>query len=126
MSVPERGLVDERPIPLGPSAGRERDADPRPHEAVPRAIVADHGEQAAAGVRAAADVPSADVVALAGHPLAAFRGFRMEVEVVEPAFRPARGCVGRLVLTYALVMALVLALIAAFVACAAHGGGAAA
>jgi hypothetical protein len=123
MSVREREMVDERPIPLGRGAEREPVADPRPREAVAVAVVADHGEQAAAGVRAAADVASADVVALAGHPLAAFRGFRMQVEVVEPAFRPARGCIGRFALIYALVMALVLALIAAFVACAAHGAG---
>jgi hypothetical protein len=123
MSLRERDLMDERPIPLGRGAEREPVVDPRPAGV---AVGADHGEQAAAGVRAAADVASADVVALAGHPLAALRGFRMQVEVVEPAFRPGPGCVGRFVLTYALVMAFVLALIAAFVACAAHSGGAAA
>jgi hypothetical protein len=114
MSVRERDVLDERPIPLGRSAEREPVADPRPAGV---AAVVDHSEQAAD------DVTSADVLSLDGHPLAAFRGFRMDVEVVEPAFRPGHGCVGRFVLTYALVMAFVLALIAAFVACAAHGAG---
>jgi hypothetical protein len=122
MSVREREMADERPIPLG----RESDADPRPRQAVAVAVVADHGEQAAAGARAAADMASAEVMPLDGHPLAAFRRFRMEVGVVEPAFRPGHGCIARLVLIYALVMAIVLALIAAFVACAGHGGGGAA
>jgi hypothetical protein len=123
VSVRERDLMDERPIPLGRSAGREPDADPRPAGV---AVVADHGEQAVVSVRATADVLSGDVAALAGHPLAALRRFRMQAEVVEPAFERRRGpgCLGRFALTYALVMALVLALIAAFVACAAHGGGA--
>jgi hypothetical protein len=114
MSVRERDLMDERPIPLGRGAEREPVADPRPAGV---AVGADHG------VRATADVTSADFAALAGHPLAAFRRFRMEAEVVEPVFGPARGCIGRFVLTYALVMAFVLALMAAFVACVAHGGG---
>ncbi len=106
MSVRESELVDERPIPLG------RQADPAP--------------AGARTVRVQAEGTAAEVTPLAGPPLAAFRRFRMEVEVVEPAFRRGHGCVGRLILTYALVMALVLALIAAFVACATHGGGAAA
>jgi hypothetical protein len=123
VSVRECDLMDERPIPLGRVAEREPRGDAPPSEEATLTLAPDLGVMPTAATRGEISTAAA---ALDSPPLAALRRFRMEVEVVEPALRPGRGCVARLVLTYALVMAFVLALIAAFVACSGHGGGAAA
>jgi hypothetical protein len=63
-------LQDERPIPLRRAAERGPDPASPPVE---------RGETAAASRREAAEIMPAD-----GHPLAAFRRFRMDVVLVEP------------------------------------------
>ncbi len=63
-------LENERPIPLGRAA--ERRSDPASAPAASR-------EMAAASSRETTEITPAD-----GHPLAAFRRFRMDVVLVEP------------------------------------------
>ena len=66
----EYDLENERPIPLGRAAERRSDPASPPVES--------------GGMEAASRREAAEIMPAGGHPLAAFRRFRMDVVLVEP------------------------------------------
>jgi hypothetical protein len=106
-------IEDERPIPVGraraTAAPPETYAPPAP---APAPRLAAHIER----TRPQADEPDGR------HPLAALRGFRMEVELVEAAFPDWRRVLVRSLVAYVLVIGSILGLIAAFLVLTGHAG----
>jgi pyruvate/2-oxoglutarate dehydrogenase complex dihydrolipoamide acyltransferase (E2) component len=120
-------LTHDCPEPSEPTPARPASADadragvpPPPPPPAPTSAPS-HIERTRPETRSYDD-GGAPLAAPGGHPLAALRGFQMEVELVEAAFPDWRRVLVRSLVAYVLVIGSILGLIAAFLVLTGHAG----